>query len=254
MKTPLLSPTAVFLWKRGLLPVILLLLTAGAAGAATLELTGPDGTAISVNGQAMGFLPLSGQLDLRAGAYDIRAELPGHQPFTATVRLKNETDWQRLQIRLVPYNKGTAWRSNLLFAGLGQHYLDKPVKGYTFNALEAGGLLVALAAELQRSNDKQDYQLLMGRYNAAINATDIEYYRIKSQETYDHMQDMESLRNTGLLVAGGAIALSVLDAIFFFPAVEVGPGPVAPVTGFDSHLQPAPSWHTSAHAGLKLSF
>ena len=56
------------------------------------------------------------------------------------------------------------------------------------------------------------------------------------------------------LPAGGAIALSVLDAIIFFPSVEVGPGPVAPTTGFDSHLQPDASWLTSAHAGRKLSF
>jgi len=254
MKTILTSSTAIFRRGSVLFAVILLGLTTGSAGAATLDLAGPDGAAISVNGQAMGFLPLSNQLNLRAGAYEIRAELPGHQPFTATVRLKSDEDWQRLQIRPVPYNKGTAWRSNLLFAGLGQHYLDKPVKGYTFNLLEAGGLLVALAAELQRSNDIQDYQLLMDRYNSAINAGDIEYYKVKSQESYDHMQDMESLRNTGLLVAGGAIALSVLDAVFFFPAVEIGPGPVAPTTGFDSRRQPDASWLTSAHAGLKLSF
>lgn len=254
MKTPLPIPSARRWIRRGLLPVILLLLGATGAGAATLEIAGPDGTAVSVNGQAMGFLPLAGQLKLRAGEYQIKAELPGHKPFKADVRLKSDTDWQRLQIRLVPYSKGTAWRSNLLFAGLGQHYLDKPAKGYIFNVLEAGGLLTALAAELRRSNDQDDYQLLKARYDAAINASDIAYYKEKSEDTYAHMQDMESLRNTGLLVAAGAIGLSVLDAIVFFPSVEVGPGPVAPTTGFNSTLQPSADFLTSAHAGFKLTF
>jgi hypothetical protein len=40
------------------------------------------------------------------------------------------------------------------------------------------------------------------------------------------MENAESLRDTGLLVAAGAVVVGVLDAWLRFPAVDAGAGPM----------------------------
>jgi len=227
-----------------------------AAQAATLDITGPAGATVTVNDHIMGFLPLNQTLTLTPGKYEIKSELPGYLPFETTVNLPETESWQRLQIRMILMSKKTAWTSNLLFAGMGQHYMGKSLKGYFFNLVEAGGLLTAFAGEIQRSDFRKDYLLQKSKYDSALNPGDMEYYQGLAEKAYSDMEDMESLRNTGLMVAGGAIVLSVLDAIFLFPGVDVGPGEIPVQTGaldsdfFNSSSNPM----KTVHASFKLEF
>jgi hypothetical protein len=224
------------------------------AAAATLELSGPSGTVVSLNGRVLGTFPLDGPLDLPPGSYTIRCRRQGHVPCEQTVRLITVSDWQHLTVRLAPYSRRTALGSNLLLAGMGQHYLGNGLRGYVYNAAEVGGLLTALAGELQRSNLKGDYLRLNELYNGAINAEDVLAYRADRDAKYSDMQDMERLRDTGLLIAGGAVVVSIIDALLSFPALEAGAGPVPVDTGVratpraDTETQPA------LHAGVRVSF
>mgnify|MGYP001828958199 FL=1 len=226
--------------------------------AATVEITGPAGASLVINDQDMGFLPLDGPLELEQGTYVIKSELPGHAAYVQEIRLASQNEWRRVTIRLVPLSRKTAWTSNILFAGLGQHYLGHSFRGYVYNAADAGGLLVALMAELDRSNLRKDYLELEDLYNASINADDITRYREEADQTYSDMEDAESLRNTALLVAGGAIVVSIIDALIVFPHVEGGAGSVPLDTGmledgmFDSGPWAAST--TAVHAGVKLEF
>jgi len=242
---------------RTFLPVILVLATAlpGTAGAATLEISGPPGASLVINGTDLGFLPLDGPLELDSGYYTVQSQLPGHIDFEHELRLLGDDDWQRLAVRLVPFSRKTAWSSNLLFAGLGQHYLGKTTRGYIYNLAEAGGLLVALFAELERTNLRKDYLDIMDKYNSSINADDITRYREAADQTYSDMIDKEDLRNTGLMVAAGAIVVSVVDAILFFPSVEAGAGPVPLDTGSDEiGLWNDTNPLTTVHAAVRLEF
>lgn len=242
-----------------LLSLALLLLAAGSATAAILELSGPAGGVVSVNGRTRGFFPLEHPLDLGPGRYVVRCTLPGHKDYESVIVLDDESDWKRLHVRLTPYSRRTAAFSNVVLAGLGQHYLDKPVKGWLFNIAEGGGLLTALVAEANRVNYRNDFLLLKDRYDTAINPDDLAYFRTKSEQAYTDMQDMESLRNTGLLVAGGVVVLSVLDALLFFPSVEAGPGPGPIPGGQMGALDPAltggaAEYYSTVHAGVRLAF
>jgi TM2 domain-containing membrane protein YozV len=213
-----------------------------------------------VNGLAMGFLPLDGPLDLAPGRYIIQSELPGHVSFKQVLILDPDVGWQRLAVRLVPLSRRTAWTSNLLFAGLGQHYLGKPIRGYVYNVVETGGLLTALFSELERSNLRKDYLNLQDKYNASINADDILRFRASADQAYSDMKDKEDLRNLGLLVAGGAILVSVIDAVVSFPAVEAGGGPVPLATGvLGTGVMESGPWSgsdalTTVHASVRLEF
>jgi hypothetical protein len=224
------------------------------AVASTLEITGPPGASLVINGRPMGFFPLDDPLDLAGGTYDLKCELPGHITYENSIKLMGDSDWQRVTVRLVPFRKKTAWTSNLLFAGLGQHYLEQS-RGWIYNAAEAGGLLVALFAELERNNLKNDYLDLQYKYDTSINADDITRYREAADQAYSDMKDKEDLRNTGLIVAGAAIVVSVVDVILFFPEFEAGTGSLPLETGA---LEGQP-WIdadplSAAHVALRLEF
>lgn len=241
------------------LVAILLICGFPAARAATLEIVGPDGASIVINDRIMGFLPLSRPLELPPGDYRVRSELPGYQPFETMVHLHEVHDWQQLQVRPSRLSKRVAWTGNVLFAGLGQHYTGHSFKGYLFNLAEAGGLLTALAGELQRSTYRKDYLLFKDRYDNAIHPDDLDNYRLKSEQAYQDMEDMESLRDTGLVIAGGAIVLSILDVLINFPGVATGPGEIPVQTGsLPSGLEmpdgPGPAGLGAVHAAIRLGF
>ena len=238
--------------------LLLVFLWEGAADAALLELSGPAGASVTINDKPRGFFPLEQALDLAPGNYIIECTMPGYKDYKSEIFLAEDTDWKRLHVRLTPYSKSTAVFSNILFAGLGQHYLDQSFRGYFYNAVEAGGLVTALVAESSRVNHKTDYLLLQDKYNSAINSDDVEYYRQQTEDAYSSMEDMEKLRNTSLYVAGGAIVVSMLDALFFFPSVDAGPGP-GPVLRDDEDemgfLGSSPEeYFQTVHASFKLSF
>lgn len=226
------------------------------AGAATLELTGPVGVAVAIDGAAMGTLPLDGPLTLAVGKYRVTAKAQGYMPFAQTVNLTGDKSKVLLHLRLTPFSRKKALAGNLLAAGLGQFYVGEKTRGWVYLLAEAGGLVTALGAEMQRRDNRNDFLLLQERYDSTIVASEIATIRAAVDQAYLDMEDMEKLRDTGLLVAGGAIILSMLDTLFFFPsAVDLGPGPVAPTTACldDGFSAGAPSLQT-IHAGIRLAF
>ncbi len=225
------------------------------ASAATLELSGPAGARVIINDQNVGIFPLSGPLELDPGYYDISTSLPGFFPFNKTIYFETSEEWVRVHAVLLPLKKSTAWKSNIAYAGLGQFYMGKKTKGWAFVLAETGGLLVALAGEAQRLNYRNDYFLYKENYHTPINAHEIAIHRLKAETAYANMEDMESLRNTGLMIAGGAIILSVLDALFLFPTAEFGPGSTPMQTGFSTpDAKIGSDLFTSFHAGIRVDF
>lgn len=233
---------------------LLLALAAGSAGAATLEIDGLPGTAVAVNGRTVGFLPLDGPLEVGPGRYEITAELAGYLDFQRTINIGAEGDEATVFVRMQRLSRGTAWRSNVLFAGLGQFYVGHSTRGWIYTAAEAGGLVTALVGELQRSDARKDYLSIMDDYNQAINADEIATLTTAADEKYAEMEDAEKLRNTGLLVAAGAIAVSIADVLITFPDVAAGPGPVPPSTSLRGDGPAATASLTAFHAGLRLKF
>jgi hypothetical protein len=234
--------------------MLLLTLWAGTATAATLELTGPAGATVSLNDRPLGVFPLEGPLDVPPGYYTIRCQRQGHINFEQRVRLVSIKDWQRVTVRLIPFSRKTALGSSVLFAGLGQHYLGSSFRGYVYNAAEAGGLLAALAGELQRSNLEKDYAKLVDLYGQAINAEDITALGEEAEAKYQDMVEMEELRDTGLMVAGAAIVVSLVDVLLTFPKVEAGSGTVPlDTSSLETPWSETETDH-SLHAGWRLKF
>jgi len=140
-----------------------------------------------------------------------------------------------------------------LLAGLGQHYMGKPFRGYVYNVAEIAGLLAALVGEVNRSNLRSDYLVAQRNYEAAFDPDEVARWRAEAERTYSDMEDMETLRNQGLLVAAGAIVVSVLDALLFFPKVAAAPAPVPPSSG-TSFVAPDSAGDLGFHVGVSLRF
>lgn len=239
----------------GFVCALLILACGPTALGATLDITGPAGATVRINGLRLRALPLNDPLTLAPGTYVVEAELDGYLPFRQTVQLEEDGSHFRLQIRFDRLSRRTAWTSSVLFAGLGQFYVGRPVRGWIYAVAEAGGLVAALVGELQRSDHRKDYLLLMDAYNGSINADEVTYYREQADAAYAKMEDAEKLRDTGLIVALTAIGVSVADALLTFPHVEGGPGPVPPAAdyGYDATGgQGSPL--SSAHVAVKLTF
>ncbi len=113
---------------------------------------------------------------------------------------------------------------SLVFAGLGQQHIDRPALGWALTGLEAGGLVTGLVGELSLRNRRDDYAVIYDAYLNAITDGEIAARRIETAAAWSRVEDAESLRRTGLLVAAGAIAVSVLDAWLRFPSFEAGAG------------------------------
>jgi len=224
-----------------------------AAVAGTLEITGPAGVAVTVNGEDVGLLPLAGPVGTGVGEYLVRASYPGYLTFEQTVVFFAEEDVQRVTVRLLPLSRRTAWSSSILYAGMGQFYLGHRTRGWIYASAETAGLLTAIFSELQRTNQRQDYLAIRTEYDQTINGDELLRLRGEMEKTYEDMKNAEDMRNTGLWVAAGAIAVSVVDALISFPHVESGPGPVPLQTGRREDPDGAPAL-AAVHAGLRMDF
>jgi hypothetical protein len=158
---------------------------------------------------------------------------------------------RRLQMRLIPLRRRDAVLYSFVLAGLGENYVGRPLPGYLLTAAEIGGLLGGLAGQLAYDNHRSDYLVLYDAYRHAVSEEDVAATRAQAEKAWNDLRSAESLRNTGLLVAAGAVVVGALDVWLRFPSVDIGPGrPMAPVEA--QHA--APLDPTAVHVACNLRF
>lgn len=194
------------------------------ARAARLEVAGPAGAALEIDGRALGPLPLAGPLELEPGIYDLACRLQGHQPFRHELLFGASDEVIRLQIRLTPLSRKDALLYGSVLAGLGQHYVGRPRLGWALTVAELGGLATAVVGETSLRSRRDDYLVMYDAYGHALDEDDIAARKLAADEAYGKMKDAQALRDTGLIVAAGAVVVGLLDLLLRFPAVAAGPG------------------------------
>lgn len=219
-------------------------------GAGLLELEGPPGAVVTLSGRELGTLPLPGPVPLTTGEHALTARCRGYVPFERALLIQEDGERMRLRLRMTTLSRRDAVLYSLALAGLGQHYVGRPLLGWTLTALEVGGVAAAIGGELAYTNHRSDYLVLYDAYRNAIGEEDLLAKRAAADKAWRDMENAESLRDTGLLVAAGAVVVSVLDAWLRFPAVAAGAGPV-PVqrSALDAPGGPAGALAGAAAAG-----
>jgi hypothetical protein len=205
----------------------LVLLASGRSEAATVHLTGPVGAEVSIDGRRIGSLPLA-PLDLPVGTRVVRCRAHAHEVLDQVLVVSDPTAVQHLRLRPVPLRRDRAVTGSLLYAGLGQWYAGADLRGWAYFLGESVGLITALGGELARSNEQDEYTNAIRNYERAVAPSDITFWRSEAATAHQNAQDMADLRDLGLMIAGGAWALSILDAWLLTPTVDVGAGPVPP--------------------------
>ncbi len=240
---------------------LLTILVATIAPAATLQLSGPPGAAVSLDGRELGLLPLGGAVDLPPGVYTLRCTLHGHHDLEQTVVLGEPESWRHVRLRPLPLRRLEAVEASLLFAGLGQWYRGDTWRGWLYFLGEAGGLLTAVAGEVQRTTFREDYLQYRENYRSALDGQQIAFWRAEAAAAYTDMEEMKDLRNTGLVIAGSAWLLSILDAWLLTPTVDLGPGVIppggrgaAPGHALDTAAAGVVPGPAGAHAAVTLTF
>ncbi len=234
------------------------LLLAAVAPAATVELTGPAGARIELDGRSVGTLPLAAPLEVSSGEHTLVATLRGMQDWRHAFQIgAHETI--RLHVRVIPLSRKDAVVGSLLLAGSGQRYEGRNRLGWILTGAEIVGGVTALLAEIAYQNNRDDYLAAMADYRAAVNQDEIARLRAQAADKYTSMDDAASLRDAAVAVAVAAVAVSVLDAWLRFPRLEAGDGvlPVAPRPESEDADGPV-HWSAAArpgvHLGLRLSF
>lgn len=114
---------------------------------------------------------------------------------------------------------------SLLFPGLGQMTAGKKKTGVTLFLAEAASLVLFVNSHENYSTKLTTYDKDVGEYNKIAKVNRGRYSR--AQKLYDDLKDqsdeldnLNTLRNTALIVAAGVWAYNVIDAIFFSPATS----------------------------------
>lgn len=234
----------------GLVLGLCVMVTAVPVQAGQVHFSGPPGALVRIDGRDLGMLPLSPR-NLPAGMYEVRCEARGHEPLAQTFLMPEGDATVHLRLRPLVLRRGRALTGSLLYAGLGQWYSGAHWRGWVYFTGETVGLLTALTGELGRITKKDDYTNALRTYQQAVGPDQIAFWRREADQAYRDLTDLEDLRDTGLMLAGGAWLLSLLDAWLLFPAVDIGPGPVLPTT--TSQLDHDPTRH-GMHAAVTIAF
>lgn len=234
----------------GLILGLCLVATSVPVQAGQVHFSGPPGARVRIDGHDVGMLPLAPR-HLPAGIYEVQCKARGHEPLSQSVLVPEGDALVHLRLRPLVLRRSRAVTGSLLYAGLGQWYSGARWRGWAYFTGETVGLLAALTGELGRSTRKDDYINALRVYEQTVDPDQITFWRREVTRTRQDLTEMEDLRDTGLMIAGGAWLLSLLDAWLLFPSVDIGPGPVPPTA--TSSLDQDPM-RQGMHAAVTVAF
>lgn len=226
------------------LAAIACLLPAASRGA-TLDVIGPPGAEIVLEGEVLGILPLAEPIELPHGRLLlIYVRKPGHITHEEQVFLERVETEKTVEVELLALSRGTAVAISALLAGSGQFYQGRKTAGWIQLSLQATAWGSAIYGELVFKDKRDEYESLDQQYQDALVPSEIERLRAERDEKWNELKDAESWRNWSLAAVAAIAAYSAFDAWRghnrFFASVQ------SPAESADGT--------TTAQVGLKWAF
>lgn len=182
------------------------------AMAATIMVEGPEGAEVKIDGESYGRLPWDGPREIDEFASLVLVRLAGHHDYEFELNVQGPDDSAYVQATLLPVDRRTAAVSSLILAGLGQHYEGRPVWGWSFMAAQLAAATVALIAEDQFKNSRNDFERAQLAYDNAIAEDVFREQEALMADAWAEMEDAESLRDAALYGVAGIAILSAIEA------------------------------------------
>jgi len=188
------------------------LFSATQARAATLDVIGPPGAEVSIDGSARGLLPLARPLVVDPGERFLEVRLGGHVTHREAVEVVSRDQSIRIEIELVALSRVQAMGSSAVLAGLGQLYQGRRVTGWSMMALQVGAWGWLFWADDQYKVARDDYLTAINAYERATDRDAVRAARQEAEALYGEIDDKNSMRSYATVAVIAIGAWSVFDA------------------------------------------
>lgn len=195
------------------LTTVLLIALSVCAGAATLEVVGPEGAEVVRDDEVIGVLPLEAPIELPPRQFMIiQVRKAGFATHEEQVFLENPETALRVEVDLVALNRTTAVASSALLAGTGQFYQGRRKTGMVHLGLQLVAWGSVVYGELQFKDKRDEYEALNQQYLDALVAADIAQLRDERDVVWSEMEDAKTWRNWSIGAVVAIAAWSAFDA------------------------------------------
>lgn len=182
------------------------------ADAATLDLVGPAGAEVFLDGDVRGVLPLPQPLVVDVGDRVLRVRRRGFVTHEEVVTVTSDEQAIVIDLEMIELSRWQAMGSSAALAGLGQLYQSRPKMGWTMMALQIGAWSWLFLAEDQYQSTRDDYLTALTEYETATTVADIESARTAATEAYDDLESKNDMRTYATITVIAIGAWSVYDA------------------------------------------
>ncbi len=197
----------------------------GVAFGGTVVIQGPVGALIEIDGREIGTLPLLEPLTLDEGTYRVVSRLQGHLDYEELIDVGGADHGMAVRISHLARQRTAPVVYSLLLAGLGQHHLGKPNRGWVFMGVELAAAGVAILGEAQFKGARDDLVDAQVQYDAAVSGDDVAFWRGELNKAQSDLDSAETMRNLALGAVIGTAVLSAIDAWLQFDKVFTSAGP-----------------------------
>lgn len=192
--------------------LVLVILGPTMARAATIDVTGPAGAEVSIDGAARGVLPLPRPLPVEPGRRILEVRKRGHVTHQEVVEVTSPDHAIQIDVDLISLNRWQAMGSSAVLAGLGQLYQSRPTMGWTMLALQVGAWGWLFYSEDQYKSARDDYLTELTAYEAETDRFDIVARRDATLAAFDDVESKNDLRTYATITVIAIGAWSVFDA------------------------------------------
>ena len=196
-----------------LLLAVLVSMTATAAVAATLNVIGPPGSEVVVDGEVVGILPLGAPLEFPHGQMlMLEVRRNGFMSHEQQVWLPNPETEMSIEVDLLTLSRKTAVVSSTLLAGTGQFYQGRRTAGWIQLGLQLTAWGSVVVGELAFKDRRDEYEVLDQEYKDALAPSEIVRLRDERDAKWNEMHDARTWRNLSIGAVAIIAAYSAFDA------------------------------------------
>jgi hypothetical protein len=155
-------------------------------------------------------------IPLAAGRHTVRLKRRGYMNREETIRL-GAGEGRTLIVPLSAKTRGGAVLRSALFPGLGSRYMERPALARILAATAAVSAAGAIVWDNEMSDRVDEYDAKRAAYEAAVTPEEIDAARQEAEAAFDDAESAHDARNAFLIALAGAYAVSIGEALFFYP-------------------------------------
>ena len=171
----------------------------------------PDNASIYLDGAFFGYAPIE-SVPLDVGEYEVTYYKPGYIPLEEPVKAWVVQDLETVvELKAKRKTALSGVIRSALFPGMGQLYVERKLKGYTYTASEIGLLTAATASIILYNQAVNNYNSAREEYLQQIKEDEIIRTRNNMNDRYDEVEKYKLMRDAFTALAAGFWVWNIVD-------------------------------------------